>query len=65
VPRADDHEILFFIEQHALLGRGIGLIDAHLLASCSMQPCLIWTADRRLKTVAEELERAFRPKTSA
>jgi predicted nucleic acid-binding protein len=61
VQRADDHEILFFIEQRGLMGRGIGLIDIHLLASCLMQPCLIWTADKRLKATAEELETVFEP----
>jgi predicted nucleic acid-binding protein len=59
--RADDREILFFIEQRALMGRGIGLIDVHLLASCLMQPCEIWTKDKRLRAVAEELETAFDP----
>jgi predicted nucleic acid-binding protein len=61
VQRADDHEILFFIEQRALMGRGIGLIDIHLLASCLMQPCSIWTADKRLNAVAQELGAAFDP----
>jgi len=61
VRRADEDEILFFIEQRALMGRGIGLIDVHLLASCLMQPCMIWTADKQLRTVSEELETAFDP----
>ena len=61
VPKASDAEILLFIERRGLMGRGIGLIDAHLLASCLMQPCLLWTADRRLRTIAEELETAFSP----
>ena len=29
VTKADDDELLFFIERHALMGRGIGLIDIH------------------------------------
>jgi predicted nucleic acid-binding protein len=53
---ADHDEVLFFIEQRSLMGRGIGLIDMHLLASCLMQPCLLWTADKRLNSVAEELQ---------
>jgi len=28
---ATDAEVLFFIERHALMGRGIGYIDAHLI----------------------------------
>ena len=55
VHKADDGEILFFIERHGLHGRGAGLVDVHLLASCLMDRCLIWTADKRLRAVAEEM----------
>ncbi len=57
--RADDREILLFIEKRSLMGRGIGLIDVHLLASCLIEPCSIWTFDKRLRTVADELETAY------
>jgi predicted nucleic acid-binding protein len=60
-PRADDGEILLLTEQRRFRGRGIGLIDIHLLASCLMAPCLVWTADKRLKMVADELAVAFEP----
>ena len=56
VQKADDDEILFFIERHRLSGRGIGVIDIHLLASCLFERCFIWTADRRLRAVAEEIK---------
>jgi predicted nucleic acid-binding protein len=59
VSKADDDEILFFIERHALMGRGVGLIDMHLLASCMVGSCLLWTRDRRLKTIAEEMKIKF------
>jgi predicted nucleic acid-binding protein len=58
--KADDQEVVVFIEKRSLMGRGIGLIDVHLLASCLMEPCLIWTTDKRLGSVAEELGIAFR-----
>lgn len=57
--KADDGEIMAFIERRGLMGRGIGLIDAHLLASCLIEPCLLWTLDKRLRSVAEELETAY------
>jgi predicted nucleic acid-binding protein len=57
----DDDQILHFIEQRRLMGRGVGLIDIHILASCLVQPCLIWTIDRRLRSVAKELDVAFDP----
>lgn len=56
VHRAGDDEMLFFIERHNLNGRGVGLIDVHLLASCLMDKGHLWTADKRLHAVAGELQ---------
>ena len=55
-PRAGDDEILFFIERHRVMGRGIGLIDAHLLASCRLAQCTLWTADKKLRSVADDMQ---------
>jgi predicted nucleic acid-binding protein len=53
---ATDAEILFYIEQHQLMGRGIGYIDAHLLASVSLSGAAsLWTVDRKLNDVAVQL----------
>ena len=53
---ATDTEVLFYIEQHRLMGRGIGYIDAHLLAAVAIAaPIKLWTRDRRLAKVAGEL----------
>lgn len=54
VQRVEDHEVLFFIEQHALYGRGLGFIDTHLLSSCKMSGHDFWTRDKRLKDCAAE-----------
>jgi len=54
--KADDDEVLFFVERHALMERGIGWVDAHLLASCRMASCRLWRKDKRLKTIAEEMK---------
>jgi len=59
--KVEDDEILFFIERNALSGRGVGLIDIHLLASCLTERCELWTADKRLQAVATELRIARRP----
>jgi predicted nucleic acid-binding protein len=53
--RATDDEVLFFIKTHHIMGRGIGLIDAHLLASARLSACAFWTEDKRLKAVANKL----------
>lgn len=50
-----DKEVLFFIDQHELMGRGIGYIDVHLLASARLGGAQLWTRDKRLHTVAAEL----------
>lgn len=60
-PLADDEEVLFFIERHGLMGRGIGYVDAHLLAAVSLAGTVrLWTRDMRLAAVAESLNLAFR-----
>jgi hypothetical protein len=49
-------EVRQMIEAHSLYARGIGLIDAHLIASCLITPgTQLWTRDSRLRTVAEVL----------
>ncbi len=56
---ADNDEVLGFIGRHALHGKGIGYIDAHLLASVALTPeSTLWTRDRRLRVVAEALDLA-------
>jgi predicted nucleic acid-binding protein len=35
--KVEDDEILFFIDRHHLNGKGVGLIDIHLLASCLVE----------------------------
>ena len=51
---ASDAEVLLLIELDRLMGRGIGYIDAHMLASARLSHCRLWTQDRRLAAVAQE-----------
>jgi len=53
---ATDAEALVFLERHKLMGRGIGFVDAHLLASAALSAATLWTHDRRLAAVATELK---------
>lgn len=49
-------EVRRMIEAHSLYNSGIGLTDAHLLASTLITPfTLLWTRDKRLRRVAEGL----------
>ena len=59
-PVATDEEVLFFIERHALMGRGIGYVDAHLLAAVLLADVArLWTRDKRLLAVSKFLNIAF------
>jgi predicted nucleic acid-binding protein len=48
-------EVVEFVRERKLNGRGIGWIDAHLLASALVGRLELWTADSPLTTVATEL----------
>lgn len=59
-PTVTDPEAVFFIERHALMGRGIGYIDVHLLASTALVGGgRLWTRDKRLAALAAELALDF------
>lgn len=55
MPVSTDKEALFFIDQHELMGRGIGYVDVHLMASARLGGALLWTRDKRLHVLATEL----------
>jgi predicted nucleic acid-binding protein len=53
---AEDEEVLRMINRQTLFGRGIGYVDAHLLAAARLTTdSKLWTRDRRLQAVAAEL----------
>jgi predicted nucleic acid-binding protein len=53
---ASDDEVLHFVDERALFGRGIGYVDAHLLASLQLTPeTRLWTKDQRLHDVARQM----------
>jgi predicted nucleic acid-binding protein len=59
-PTATHAEALGFLDRRALMGRGIGFIDVHLLASAALAaPTRLWTRDRRLAAMAAELNLAY------
>ena len=59
IKKADDDEVLLFIEKHKLAGLGIGLIDIHLLASCKLGNAQILTKDKLLLDTAQQLKVHF------
>jgi predicted nucleic acid-binding protein len=54
-PVIDHRDVVAFVRERRLHGRGIGWIDANLLASALVARLRLWTADPRLATVAKEL----------
>jgi predicted nucleic acid-binding protein len=52
---ASDDEVHFLIESRRLMSRGLGWIDAHLLASVAISGGQLWTLDRRLHEAARSL----------
>ena len=53
---AEHEEVLYFIENNRLMGKGIGYVDAHLIASAVLTGIPIWTLDKKLAQVADDLQ---------
>jgi predicted nucleic acid-binding protein len=54
-PEVSNAEALLFLQTHELMGRGIGWVDVHLLASARLSGVSLWTGDRRLRVGAESV----------
>jgi predicted nucleic acid-binding protein len=52
---ATDDEVLAFIEERRLWGKGIGWVDAHLLASAVLSKIALWTLDGALNRAAHSV----------
>jgi predicted nucleic acid-binding protein len=52
---AEHVEVMRFIENHRLMGKGLGYIDMHLLASSLLTKTPLWTLDRRLNEASSML----------
>lgn len=59
-PTIEFDEFLFFIDRNHLMGKGVGFVDVHLLASAQLTGMPLWTADKRLKSAADQLELTFK-----
>ncbi len=51
----EDEEVLSFLEARRLYARGIGWVDAHLLALTLLTRCALWTFDKPLRRAATAL----------
>jgi len=55
LPVIEHGEVLEFVDTHRLLGRGIGWVDMHLLASARLARESMWTLDKRLAAAAMDV----------
>ena len=51
----DQHEALAFVEDHQLMGLGLGWVDVHLLSAAKLGDAKLWTLDKRLERAARRL----------
>ncbi|HET7475340.1 MAG TPA: type II toxin-antitoxin system VapC family toxin [Dermatophilaceae bacterium] len=60
VVQAEHEEVLHLVEQSRLHGRGLSIVDAHLLASARLtNGCRLWTRDKPLRAAAVDLGLAY------
>jgi len=59
-PVVPHDDMVAFVQGRGLRGRGVGWIDAHLLASALVGRLKLWTADAQLAGVAAELGIGYR-----
>jgi predicted nucleic acid-binding protein len=60
---AEHEEVPAFIENHDLMGKGLGYVDVHLLASAVLTGLPLWTRDKNLGKAAEGLHCEYRWKS--
>lgn len=56
---AEHEEVMIFIYNYRLMGKGLGYVDVSLLASAILSGVSIWTLDKNLKKVSSELGLGF------
>lgn len=56
ITEATHREVMYNIEQHGLMGKGLGYVDIHLLTSTQLSAgAKLWTQDKRLRAAANTL----------
>jgi len=56
VGEATHQEVIQFIEEHKIYGKGVGYFDTHILCSSLISQTPLWTLDKRLDKLAKELK---------
>jgi hypothetical protein len=50
---AEHDEVLSFIENNRLMGKGMGYVDVHLITSAVLTGVPVWTLDKKLAQAAD------------
>jgi len=58
---AQHEEVMIFIEQKKLMGKGLGFIDIHLVASAILSKVSLWTRDKKLDQISSLLGLSYQP----
>ena len=58
-PVVEPSEYLEFVDSRKLMGKGLGFVDIHILASAILSGVPLWTSDKRLAKAAEDLGIAY------
>lgn len=58
---AEHDEVMDLIEIHSLMGKGLGYVDMHLLASAILTEVPLWSLDRKLNETASKLKKRYLP----
>ena len=53
--QAEHEEVMQFIDNNGLMGKGLGYIDIHLLAAARLTGVPLWTLDKRLLEAVKKL----------
>ncbi len=57
---AEHEEVMHFIENYGLMGKGLGYVDMHLMASAILSKVPIWTLDKKLTDALSKLGLDYR-----
>jgi len=52
---AEHEEVMHFVENYSLMGKGLGYVDMHLIVAAMLNRVPIWTLDKKLKGVSSKL----------
>jgi len=58
--KAGNEEVMQFIENNRLMGKGLGYVDIHLIASAILSQVTIWTLDKPLIKVSAYMRVDFK-----